>query len=78
MLLEISTTFQIDGSWALSAIDKDKALSKKRIQQISIIGDQHSGTTWLVSEISKCFNHTLKVRLIKIALLFLYNSFSPL
>jgi hypothetical protein len=32
------------------------------IREISVIGERNSGTRWTVSHLSKCFNHTLKVR----------------
>ena len=35
---------------------------KGPIERIAILGERHSGTRWMTSELSRCFNHSLEVR----------------
>lgn len=33
------------------------------VTRIALLGERNSGTQWMFSELNKCFNHTLKVRI---------------
>jgi hypothetical protein len=37
-------------------------IPKDPVKRIALIGERNSGTSWMFSELNKCFNHTLKVR----------------